>query len=107
MYFHTGKIANPWVHSIIPKEGYITGHIDFIQYRFGWYYIVDYKPNAEKEKPLGQLFLYACGLKYVTGIPFKKMRLAWFDEKVYYECDAEDVYNNCMNIGNIHAGSIL
>jgi len=74
------------------SENPITGHIDILQYRNGKLYILDYKPGAQKEKPIGQLFVYACCLSRATGIHFPKMRPAWFDELNYFEVDAMDVY---------------
>ena len=44
----------------IPKL--ITGHIDLVQIRNGQVHILDYKPNAAKEKPIEQLTLYALAL---------------------------------------------
>ena len=58
--------------------------------------ILDYKPGAAKEKPLGQLFVYACCLSRLTGIHFAKIKLAWFDEKDYFETDTMHVYKNVM-----------
>lgn len=86
----------PWIAGIASKNDYITGHIDLLQYRNGKLYILDYKPGAEKEKPLGQLFVYACCLSKSTGISFARMKLAWFDDKVYYEADAMEVYKRVM-----------
>ena len=64
----------------------ITGHIDILQVRYGKIYILDYKPDAEKEKnAASQLYLYALGVSFRTGIPLKKFICAWFDSKVYYE----------------------
>jgi len=64
----------------------ITGHIDILQARYGKIYVLDYKPDAEKEKDAGaQLYLYALGLSFRAGIPMDKIRCAWFDEAKYYE----------------------
>ena len=64
---------------------YITGHADFIQVRNGSIYLMDYKPSAEKEKPIDQLTLYALALSRLTGIRLYHMKCAWFDESNYYE----------------------
>lgn len=80
----------------ITSNDYITGHIDILQYRNNKLYILDYKPKADKEKPIGQLFIYACCLSKATGIPFSKIKIAWFDETVYYETGAMDVYKEVM-----------
>jgi ATP-dependent exoDNAse (exonuclease V) beta subunit len=37
----------------------ITGHIDVLQIRNGSIHVIDYKPNAHKEKPITQLMVYA------------------------------------------------
>ncbi len=64
---------------------YITGHIDLIQVRNGLVYIMDFKPSAQKEKPIDQLTLYAIALSRLTGIRLYHFRCAWFDDKNYYE----------------------
>jgi len=69
--------------SELPKL--ITGHIDFIQIRNGSIHILDYKPNAEKERPIEQLTLYALALSRLTGLRLFEFKCAWFDEKHYFE----------------------
>lgn len=59
---------------------YITGHADMIQVRNGSIYLMDYKPSAEKEKPIDQLTIYALALSRLTGIRLYHMKCAWFDE---------------------------
>jgi len=64
----------------------ITGHIDMIQVRNNLVYIVDYKPNASKDKnAANQLYHYASALSYRAKIPLDNIRCAWFDEDSYYE----------------------
>lgn len=63
----------------------ITGHIDLIQIRNGLIHILDYKPNAAKEKPIEQLTLYAMALSRLTGLRMYCFKCAWFDEKDYFE----------------------
>ena len=67
----------------IPKL--ITGHIDILQIRNGQIHILDYKPNAEKERPIEQLTLYAMALSRLTGLRLFEFKCAWFDEKDYFE----------------------
>jgi len=68
------------------KDGeYITGHIDLIQVRNGLIYVMDFKPSANKEKPIDQLTLYALALSRLTGIRLYHVRCAWFDKDNYYE----------------------
>jgi transposase-like protein len=66
----------------------VSGHIDIVQMRNSRLYVLDYKPGAAKEneaKVASQLYLYALGLSFRTGIPLELMRCAWFDEHEYYE----------------------
>jgi len=63
----------------------ITGHIDFLQIRNGFCHIMDYKPNAEKERPIEQLTLYALALSRLTGLRVYDFKCAWFDENDYFE----------------------
>ncbi len=67
----------------VPKL--ITGHIDILQIRNGQIHILDYKPNAEKERPIEQLVLYAMALSRLTGLRLFEFKCAWFDEKDYFE----------------------
>lgn len=69
------------------KEKSITGHIDLLQERAGKIFILDYKPQAEEVRPISQLYAYARGLSFRTGIPFKKFKAAWFNENIYKEFD--------------------
>ena len=64
---------------------YVTGHADFIQVRNGSIYLMDYKPSANKEKPIDQLTIYALALSRLTGIRLYHMKCAWFDESNYFE----------------------
>ena len=63
----------------------LTGHIDLLQLRNGLIHILDYKPNAKKEKPFAQLTLYALALSRLTGLMLKDFKCAWFDENDYFE----------------------
>lgn len=63
----------------------ITGHIDMLQIRNGQIHILDYKPNAEKERPIEQLTLYAMALSRLTGLRLFEFKCAWFDENDYFE----------------------
>ena len=52
--------------------------------------VLDFKPGAAREKVekvASQLFFYASGLSFRTGIKLDKFRCAWFDEKVYFEVE--------------------
>jgi ATP-dependent exoDNAse (exonuclease V) beta subunit len=64
----------------------ITGHIDFLQIRNGQIHILDYKPEARKEKHAHvQLTIYALALARRTGLPVRFFKCGWFDEKDYFE----------------------
>jgi transposase-like protein len=63
----------------------ITGHIDLLQIRNGCIHILDYKPEAEKLKPVEQLVVYALALASRTKLAVKDFKCAWFDEKHYFE----------------------
>ena len=77
-----------WEKSI--DEG-VTGHIDILQVRGGNVYILDYKPDASKDKKaVQQLYHYAVALSFRAKIPFDRIWCAWFDEKSYYEFNLAD-----------------
>jgi hypothetical protein len=64
----------------------ITGHIDFLQLRSGFLHILDYKPDAAKEKhAVTQLTIYALALSRRTGLPVKAFKCTWFDDQDYFE----------------------
>lgn len=64
----------------------ITEHIDFLQIRNGYIHILDYKPDARKEKHAHvQLTIYALALARRTNLPLKVFKCAWSDEKDYFE----------------------
>lgn len=64
---------------------FITGHIDLIQIRNGMIYIMDYKPNAKKVKPIEQLMIYALALSRLTCLRLYHFKCAWFDGEDYFE----------------------
>lgn len=74
---------------LAPKTGTpraITGHIDFLQVRNGAVHILDYKPDAQTNKPIAQLAIYALAL--TRRVPFLKLfdvKCAWFNEHEYCE----------------------
>jgi hypothetical protein len=68
------------------ESDFITGHIDFLQVRDGFLQILDYKPDARKEKHAHvQLIIYALALARRVNLPLKNFKCAWFDEKDYFE----------------------
>jgi len=71
----------------------ISGHIDILQIRGNKIHILDFKPNAFKEKEekvASQLFWYASGLSFRTSIPLSNFVCAWFDENNYYEFNPKE-----------------
>ncbi len=54
----------------------LTGHIDFVQIRNGQVHLLDYKPNAAKEKPIEQLTWYALALSRLTGLRLFEFKCA-------------------------------
>lgn len=66
-------------------EKTLTGHIDILQIRNGAVHILDYKPEARKQKPIEQLTLYAISLSRLTGLRLYEFKCAWFDEETYFE----------------------
>ena len=79
---HMEKILN---FKFPTKPDLLTGHIDFIQFRNNTIHILDYKPNAKKEKPYEQLTWYAIALSRLTGLRLYDFKCAWFDENSYFE----------------------
>jgi ATP-dependent exoDNAse (exonuclease V) beta subunit len=67
------------------SEATLTGHIDLLQIRNGAIHILDYKPNAVREKPITQLMVYALALSRRTGLRLYDFVCAWFDERHYFE----------------------
>lgn len=63
----------------------LTGHIDIVQIRNGQIHLLDYKPNASKEKPIEQLTWYALAMSRLTGLRIYNFVCGWFDEKDYYQ----------------------
>jgi hypothetical protein len=67
-------------------ERAITGHIDFLQVRYGAVHILDYKPDARTNKPIAQLTIYALALTHrVPGLKLFDIKCAWFNEDEYCE----------------------
>src|SRR3546814_11023771 len=64
----------------VPIDGAatLTGHIDVLQIRNGKVHILDYKPGANKEKPIAQLMVYALAISRRTGRKPFDIICAWF-----------------------------
>lgn len=63
----------------------LTGHVDIVQIRNHCVHLLDYKPNAAKERPIEQLTWYALALSRLTGLRLFEFKCGWFDEKDYFE----------------------
>lgn len=81
----TGLIELKGKKRPVPFPAMLTGHIDIVQVRNGIVHILDYKPNADKEKPIEQLTWYALALSRLTGLRLYEFKCAWFDENTYFE----------------------
>ncbi len=69
------------------EYGLTAGHIDLLQVSGGEVQILDYKPNAAREKPskvVSQLSLYAEALSRRAKLPVEKIRCGYFDEQNAY-----------------------
>lgn len=72
----------------------VCGHIDILQVKFGKVWILDYKPNASAENfdsVVSQLFNYALGLSFRSGVGLGNIKCAWFDEDKMRCFDADKV----------------
>ncbi|MGE0848993.1 MAG: PD-(D/E)XK nuclease family protein [Hyphomicrobiaceae bacterium] len=68
------------------SERAITGHFDFLQVRNGCVHVLDYKPDAQTNKPIAQLAIYALALtRRVPGLKLFDIKCAWFNEHEYCE----------------------
>lgn len=81
----TGTISLKGHKRPVPFPQLLTGHIDLVQVRNGQIHLLDYKPNASKEKPIEQLTWYALALARLTGLRLFEFKCAWFDEHEYFE----------------------
>src|SRR5437879_13531098 len=52
----------------LSPEATLTGHIDLLQMRNGRIPILDYKPNAVRDKSITQRMVYALALSRRTGL---------------------------------------
>ncbi len=80
-YFLSRKFTLPLENQQTP----ITGHIDILQIRNNLIHILDYKPEANKQKPIEQLTIYALALASKLKLDLKSFKCAWFDENNYFE----------------------
>ncbi|MFH1642034.1 MAG: hypothetical protein ABIC04_03990 [Nanoarchaeota archaeon] len=72
----------------------VCGHIDILQVKFGKVWIFDYKPNAGSENydsVVSQLFNYALGISFRSGVKLSEIKCGWFDEVKMYVFDSDKV----------------
>ncbi|MBW2984691.1 PD-(D/E)XK nuclease family protein [Candidatus Woesearchaeota archaeon] len=68
------------------KTANLTGHIDILQSRYHKLFILDYKPEPiNKPQTIAQLTLYREALSKRANIPRSRIKLAFFNDKGYYE----------------------
>lgn len=83
IWFETNELKE--LNYLINKEKPLTGHIDLLRKENGKIWVLDYKPNAEKEKYAAtQLYFYSIMLSKRTKIPIENFRCSYFDEKIAY-----------------------
>jgi len=46
---------------------------------------MDFKPSADRAKPIEQLTIYALALSRLTSLRLHSFKCAWFDEQDYFE----------------------
>lgn len=84
----------PELKGILNLDKPLTGHIDVLQLRYGLIHVLDFKPQAHKEKPekvASQLFAYSVALSVRTGKWLRNFKCAWFDDKNYYEFSPAEI----------------
>ncbi|MDI6917638.1 MAG: hypothetical protein QMC80_07575 [Thermoplasmatales archaeon] len=82
----------------------VCRHVDLLQIRNKRIYVMDFKPDARKEngnRVASQLFLYASGLSFRTGIGSGRFRCAWFDDQVYFEFNPKECRVGFPRGGNV------
>lgn len=76
---------------ILNSQEPLTGHIDLLRIQDNNIWILDYKPNAAREKYAAtQIFFYALMLSKRTNIPLENFRCGYFDSLNCYLFKPED-----------------
>lgn len=76
------------------KDNGVCGHIDVVQVKYGKVWILDYKPDAEKENfdsVVSQLYNYALALHFRSGVLLEDMKCGWFDSVKTYCFEPSEV----------------
>lgn len=85
------------VNTIFETELPLTGHIDALRIEDDKIWIWDYKPRAEREKfAHTQVYFYAYMLSKRTNIPLCNFRCGYFDEKVAYTFDPNEISSESL-----------
>ena len=67
------------------EAGPLSGHIDLVSVEAGHVWILDYKPNAGRERYAGlQILCYAAMLSTRSGVPLDQFRCGYFDSTDCY-----------------------
>lgn len=99
VYITAGEIDGFELFKLCGINGAVTGHIDLLQMRFGRVWVLDFKPEAVKEKHAWcQVFVYTLALSLRTGIWLRNFRCAYFDDKAYYEFNPNDIFLAIENV---------
>ena len=88
-YFELNGSGNGFrITELIGDTKPLTGHIDLLQVKDDRINVLDFKPNASKEKwAPTQLFVYALMLSKRTGLSLQNFRCCYFDEKTSFWFD--------------------
>lgn len=85
-------VEYPRYDNIFGCEGALSGHIDILKVIDDKIQVLDYKPNAHKEKyATTQTYFYALMLSIRTGIPLEKFECGYFDDNISYFFNPHDV----------------
>jgi DNA-directed RNA polymerase subunit RPC12/RpoP len=90
--------------SLVGADKNISGHVDIVQNKFGFIYVLDYKPEASSEnvaKVVSQLFIYALALSVRSGVWLRNFRCAWFDSDNYFEFNPNLVVIDYLKKNNV------
>ena len=80
-------------NEIFNSNEILTGHIDILRIQDNKIWVVDYKPNASKEKFAStQVYFYALMLSKRTGIPLEYFRCGYFDNINCYLFKPEECF---------------
>lgn len=83
---------DPLLAPIVKSTHPVTGHIDLVQIKDGKIWILDFKPNAHREKwAATQTYFYARMLAKRSGLSLENFRCGWFDQHTSYWFNPNEV----------------